>query len=102
MYDESVDDCLAVLKSIPDWFVKKKMLEKFHFFFFKIFFGEDFCKVIFFANEMGIFGVDLDNINLDDIHFYEDDPETIIHVSFLVWKNKFQKRKTLEKIYTKN
>ena len=51
---------------------------------------------------MGIFGVDLDNINLDDIHFYEDDPETIIHVSFLVWKNKFQKRKTLEKIYTKN
>ena len=37
MYDESVDDCLAVLKSIPDWFVKKKMLEKFLFFFSKYF-----------------------------------------------------------------
>ena len=37
MYDESVDDCLAVLKSIPDWFVKKKMLEKFHIFFSKYF-----------------------------------------------------------------
>ena len=37
MCDESVDDCLAVLKSIPDWFVKKKMLEKFLFFFSKYF-----------------------------------------------------------------
>ena len=28
--DEAVDDCLAALKYIPDWFVTSKMLEKFH------------------------------------------------------------------------
>ena len=28
MSDETVDDCLAALKFIPDWFVTRKMLEK--------------------------------------------------------------------------
>ena len=28
MSDETVDDCLAALKFIPDWFVTSKMLEK--------------------------------------------------------------------------
>ena len=37
---------------------------------------------------MGVFGVDLDNINLDsDNNFYEDDPEIIFHVSLLAWHN---------------
>ena len=30
MCDEAKDDCLAVLKLIPDWFVTSKVLEKFH------------------------------------------------------------------------
>ena len=30
MCDKAVDDCLAALKFIPDWFVTIKMLEKFH------------------------------------------------------------------------
>ena len=30
MRNEDVDDCLATLKFIPDWFVTSKMLEKFH------------------------------------------------------------------------
>ena len=30
MCNEDVDDCLAILKFIPDWFVTSKMLEKFH------------------------------------------------------------------------
>ena len=29
MCDEAVDECLAALKCIPDWFVANKMLEKF-------------------------------------------------------------------------
>ena len=29
MCDEAVDDCLAALKFIPDWFVASKMLKKF-------------------------------------------------------------------------
>ena len=28
MYDEAVDNCLAALKFIPDWFVTSKILEK--------------------------------------------------------------------------
>ena len=36
--------------------------------------------VTFFSNEMGVITTDFDNINLDDDHFDEDDPETIIHV----------------------
>ena len=27
MYDEAVDDCLAALKFIPDWFVTSKMIK---------------------------------------------------------------------------
>ena len=30
MCDEAVDDCLAALKFIPDWFGTSKVLEKFH------------------------------------------------------------------------
>ena len=31
-----------------------------------LFYDEDFSKVTFFANKMGILGVDFDKINLDD------------------------------------
>ena len=31
---------------------------------------------------MGILSVDLNNINLDDANFYEDDPKTIVHDRF--------------------
>ena len=39
-----------------------------------LYFNEDSGDVIFSCNEMGIFSVYLNSINLDD------DPETIIHV----------------------
>ena len=51
-----------------------------------LFFAEDFSKVILCANEMGILGVDLDKINLDDDkNFYEDDLNTIINVRLFAW-----------------
>ena len=38
------------------------------------------------------------NINLDDHNnFDEDDPEFIIHVRLLAWRNKFEKHKALKK-----
>ena len=47
---------------------------------------------------MGILGVDLDKINLDDDNnFYEDDTDTIINVRLLAWLNKFEKPKALKK-----
>ena len=63
MCDEAVDDCLAALKSISDWFVTSKMLEKYHDALLPnddiFFFDKDFRKVTFLDNEMGILGVDL-------------------------------------------
>ena len=46
---------------------------------------------------MSILSVDLNNINLDDINYDEDDPEAIIHVRLLVWHSKFEKRKARKK-----
>ena len=45
-----------------------------------LYFNEDSGDVIFSCNEMGIFSVYLNSINLDDTNYDEDDPETIIHV----------------------
>ena len=82
------------------------MLEKFHDTLFVnddiLFFDEDFCKVTFFANEMGILSVYLDKTNLnDDDNFYEDDPETTINVRLLTWCNKFENCKTFKKCINK-
>ena len=83
--DEAVGDCRVPLKVFPDWFVKCKMLKKFHDDI--LFFDEDFSKVSFSANQMGVLDVDLDKINLDDDNnFDEDHSEIIIHVRSEVLK----------------
>ena len=46
---------------------------------------------------MGTLNVDLNNINLDDINFDEDDPESIIHVRLMTWCYRFKQRKALKK-----
>ena len=43
---------------------------------------------------MGILSLDLDKIYFDDVNFYENDPETIIHARLLAWHNKFEQCKT--------
>ena len=53
--------------------------------------------VMFFANEMGILGVNVDKTNLDDNkNLFEDHPDTI-HVRLLPWCNKFEKHKSCKK-----
>ena len=48
------------------------------------FYNEDFDKATFIANQIHIFAVDLDEINIDnDNNFDEDDADTIIHVRLL-------------------
>ena len=98
----AVDYCLAALKFIPDWFVADKMVKKVHDALVAnddiFIFDKDFRKVTFFANEMGVLGVDLDKINLDDDNnFDENGSETIIHVRLLAWHKKFEKRKAYKK-----
>ena len=48
-----------------------------------LFVDEDSGTVTFSSDEMGILSVDLNNINLADVNFYEDDPKTIIDVIIL-------------------
>ena len=101
--DEAVDDYLVALKIISDWFVTSKMLENFCDALLIndniLFFDEDFSKVKFLANKMGILGVDPVNINLDDdVNIYEDDPETFNHVRPLVTKLNLKNTKHLKKI----
>ena len=49
-----------------------------------VFFDEDFRSVTFFTNQMGILSVDLYKIYFDNVNFYENDLENIIHVRRLV------------------
>ena len=59
-----------------------------------LFFDEGSSNAMFSKDKMCVFSVDLNNINLDDPNFYEDDPKTIIHVRRLVWHNKPKQRKS--------
>ena len=81
MCDETVDDSLAPLKLIPDWFVTSKMIEKLFTALYAdeniLYFNEDPGNVAFNCNEMGILNIDLNDINLDN-NFDEDDPDTLI------------------------
>ena len=62
-----------------------------------LYFNEDSGNAIFSCNEMGILNIDLNDINLDDTNYNEDDPETIVHVRLLAWYIKLEKRKALKK-----
>ena len=62
---------MVTLKSISGWFARNKILERFYdalLYNDILLFDENVSTVTFFANEMGILGVDLDKTNL-----YDDD-----------------------------
>ena len=46
---------------------------------------------------MGILSVHLNNTNLNDVTFDEDNPETIIYIRLMAWHNRFIKYKTFKK-----
>ena len=58
MCDEAVDDCLAALKFIPDWFVTSNILEKLEISLQAIddilFYNEDFDRCTFIASQRHI------------------------------------------------
>ena len=99
---ETVDDCLAALKPVPDWFVTSKMIKKLFTALYAdentLYFNEAPGNVVFNCNGMGILNIDLNNINLDN-NFDEDDPDTIILIRLLAWHIKFRKhKKTLKRV----
>ena len=98
MCDEAVDNCLAALKLIPDWFVISKTFEKLDNFLHAnddiLFHNEDFDKLTFIIIQKHILAVDLDKTNLDnDYNSDEDYPDIITHVSLLAWHSKFKNSK---------
>ena len=48
-----------------------------------VFVNEDSDKVTFSSDNMCILSVDLNKINVDNVNFDENDPETIIHVKIM-------------------
>ena len=99
--DKVVDDWLAALKFGPDWFVTSKIILKLFIALYAdeniLYFNEDYNNVIFNCNRMGILNIGLNNINLDDTNFEEDDPDTTILIGLLAWHIKFEKYKELKK-----
>ena len=96
-----VDDCLGTLKFVPDLFVTSKMTKILFAALYSdeniLYFNEDSSNVVFICIGMGILNINLNNINLGDNNYDEDDPDTIIHVRLLAWHIKFEKRKELKK-----
>ena len=76
----SVDDSLAALKLTPDWIIASKIIKILYTALYAddglLFFDEDPVDVTFCYNEMDIFSVNLNNINLDN-NFDEGDLDTI-------------------------
>ena len=104
MCDEAVDNCLAPLKFISDWFITSKIIEEIdnalHADDDILFYNEDFDSS---HMQKHILAADLDKIQLDnDNNFYEDDSDAIIHIRLLVWFSNFKKRKALKKKWLKN
>ena len=101
MCDEAVDNFLAALKLIPDWFVTSKIIKNLFTALYAdeniLYFDEGSGNALFNCNGMEILNIDHNNINLDN-NFNEDDHDTIILIILLAWHIKFEKRKALEKI----
>ena len=100
MCDKAVDDSLAALKLIPDWFVTSKTIKSLFTAFCAdeniLYFIEDSGNVVFNCNGMGILNTDLNNINLDN-NFDEDDPDTIILLKLLAWHINLKNAKHFKK-----
>ena len=85
MCDEAVNDCLAALKLVCDWFVTSKMIKKLFTALYAdenmLCFSEGSGDAIFNCNGMVILNIDLNN-NRDN-NFNEDDPDAVILIKLL-------------------
>ena len=90
---KAVDDCLVALKFVPNWFVTSKMIKKLFTALYADenthYFNEDSSNVAISCNKMHVLNIDLNNINLDDTNYEEDNPGTIILIRLLAWHVKF-------------
>ena len=112
MCDKVVDDFLLALifllflaKVSPTWFVISKKMKNFMMFYSQMMVYSFLMKILimsFCSDEMVILSVDLNNINLGGVNFFEDDPKTIIHVGYMTWRNRLKQRKAFKKDISKD
>ena len=100
MCDKAVDDSLAALEFVPNWFITSKMIKKLFTALYadenKLYFNEDSSNVTFSCNGIDILCANRKNINLDDTNYEEDDLDTIILIRLLAWDVEFEKREELK------
>ena len=94
------------LKFVPDWFITSKMV-KIHFTALYadeniLYFSEYSGNVVFICNEMGILNIDLNNINLDDTNYEEDDPILLFLSDFWLGMLNLKNARHLKKNKMKN
>ena len=81
MCEKAVDDSLAALKLIPNWFDTTKMIKELFTALYAdeniLYFNEDSANVTFSCKEMDVRNMDLNKITLDN-NIDEDDPDTIL------------------------
>ena len=92
MCDKAVNDSLAALKLIPNWFVTSKIIKELYTALHEdngllIMVYGDSGEVTFFCNEMDILNLNL-NINLNN-NFDEDNPDAFTVIRLLEWHSKF-------------
>ena len=101
MCDKAVDYCLATLKLVPYWFVTSKIIKIVFTDFYTdesiLYFNEDSDNVVIICNGMGIFDIDLNNINLDNTNYDKDNPDIIILSILSALLIKSEKLKKLKK-----
>ena len=87
MCEKIADDFLPALKFVLDCFVTSKTIKKLHT---DLFTGDD---ILFLIKILVMPHLPIKF----DVNFNRDDPETIIHVRLMVWRNKFKQRKAFKK-----
>ena len=98
--DEAVDDSLAALKLIPDWFVTRKMIKKLFTALYAdeniLYFNEDSGNVVFNCNGMVILNIDL-NVNVDNNFWWRWFWFYYSYQAFCLVYIKFEKRKEVKR-----
>ena len=99
--DKKVEFFLPSLKFVPDLFATRKIIKNMMMIYYRwrynLWLWRFHKYVTFFSNKIDISSVDINNINLVDGNFDNDDPETIIHVRCMDCHNRFKESKHLEK-----
>ena len=97
--DKAADDCLTSLKFLYDWFVTIIMIKNFLLICTVMKIYATLMKILpmsyFLVMKCVLIIIDLNDINLDDTSYKEDDSDTIILIRLLAWHNEFKKQNNI-------